>query len=52
MVELKQFVTKGSRKKAVARVFLRPGNGAITVNGLPLDKFFGRAANDDYWQSD
>ncbi len=43
MVELKQFVTKGSRKTAVARVFLRPGNGAITVNSLPLDEFFGRA---------
>ncbi|QBB69333.1 30S ribosomal protein S9 [Pseudolysobacter antarcticus] len=32
----------GRRKSAAARVFLRPGNGAIIVNGLPLDQFFGR----------
>ena len=32
----------GRRKTSSARVFLRPGNGEITVNGRPLDKFFGR----------
>ena len=32
----------GRRKTASARVFLRPGKGAITVNGRPLDEFFGR----------
>ena len=32
----------GRRKSSVARVFLRKGNGAIVVNGLPLDHFFGR----------
>ena len=32
----------GRRKSAVARVFLRPGNGAITVNGKPVDEFFSR----------
>jgi small subunit ribosomal protein S9 len=32
----------GRRKSSAARVFLRKGNGAIVVNGKPLDEFFGR----------
>jgi small subunit ribosomal protein S9 len=32
----------GKRKTAVARVILKPGNGAYTVNGKPLDTFFPR----------
>jgi|SRR5699024_5582833 len=32
----------GRRKTSTARVFLRKGEGAITVNGLPLDEYFGR----------
>jgi small subunit ribosomal protein S9 len=32
----------GRRKTSAARVFLKPGKGAITVNGRPLDEFFGR----------
>jgi small subunit ribosomal protein S9 len=32
----------GRRKSSAARVFLRPGKGEITVNGRPLDTFFGR----------
>jgi small subunit ribosomal protein S9 len=32
----------GRRKTSAARVFLRPGSGDITVNGRPLDTFFGR----------
>jgi len=32
----------GKRKTAVARVILRPGSGAYTVNGKPLDDFFPR----------
>lgn len=32
----------GRRKTSTARVFVRPGNGHITVNGRPLDVFFGR----------
>jgi small subunit ribosomal protein S9 len=32
----------GRRKSAAARVFMKPGNGAIVVNGRPLDQFFGR----------
>jgi small subunit ribosomal protein S9 len=32
----------GRRKTSAARVFLRPGSGAITVNGKALDAYFGR----------
>ena len=32
----------GRRKTATARVYLRTGKGAITVNNRPLDQFFGR----------
>ena len=32
----------GRRKTSTARVFLSRGNGSITVNGRPLDQFFGR----------
>ncbi len=32
----------GRRKSSVARVFLKPGNGQITVNDKPVDEFFGR----------
>lgn len=32
----------GRRKTATARVYLRSGTGRITVNGRPLDEFFGR----------
>ncbi len=32
----------GRRKSSAARVFMKPGKGVITVNGRPLDEFFGR----------
>ncbi len=32
----------GRRKSSKARVFLRPGEGKITVNSRPLDEYFGR----------
>ena len=32
----------GRRKTSVARVFLKKGSGLITVNGKPIEQFFGR----------
>lgn len=32
----------GRRKTASARAFITSGNGAILVNGKPLDEYFGR----------
>ena len=32
----------GKRKNAIARVFLKPGNGKITVNGRDVEEYFPR----------
>ncbi len=32
----------GRRKSSVARVFLKRGNGQITINGKAIDQYFGR----------
>ena len=32
----------GRRKSSVARVFMKKGEGRITVNGKPLEQYFGR----------
>ncbi len=37
-----QYYGTGRRKTSAARVFLRPGNGNITINQLSLDAYFGR----------
>ncbi len=37
-----QNITTGRRKESVARVRIAPGTGNITVNGRPLDAYFGR----------
>jgi len=39
---LEQYYGTGRRKTSSARVYLRPGSGAIVINGKPLDQFFGR----------
>ena len=41
MTDMKFYGT-GRRKTSTARVFLRPGSGAIKVNDRDLDIFFGR----------
>jgi small subunit ribosomal protein S9 len=38
---MQQINTVGRRKTAVARTYLRPGKGKITVNGQPWDQYFG-----------
>jgi small subunit ribosomal protein S9 len=37
---MEQWYATGKRKTAVARVFLRSGNGEITVNGLKPSEYF------------
>ena len=34
------FYATGKRKTAIARTWLRPGNGTITVNNKPVDEYF------------
>jgi len=38
-----RYTATGKRKTAVARVILKPGTGAYTINGKTLDEFFPRA---------
>ena len=40
MAALVQHIGLGRRKRAVARVFLRPGSGKITVNGRTFENYF------------
>lgn len=42
MADQQYFYGTGRRKTAVARVRLYPGNGAIVVNGKPLEDVFSR----------
>ncbi len=37
-----QLYATGRRKTSVARVWLKPGNGNITINKLPADEYFRR----------
>ncbi len=38
---LVQYYGTGRRKSSVARVYLVPGNGNITINGKSIDEYFG-----------
>ncbi len=42
VAEIEQYYGTGRRKDAVARVFVRPGTGKLTVNGLDAKQYFGR----------
>ena len=37
-----QYYGTGRRKTSTARVFLKGGNGSITINGRSIDEYFGR----------
>ena len=41
-MSVSQYYGTGRRKTSTARVYLRPGTGAITINDRSLDSFFGR----------
>jgi small subunit ribosomal protein S9 len=38
----KEYYATGKRKLAIARTWLRPGAGLITINGRPIDRYFSR----------
>ncbi|MGQ0504117.1 MAG: 30S ribosomal protein S9, partial [Myxococcaceae bacterium] len=38
----KGFYATGRRKESVARVWIKPGNGEMVINGRPMDDYFGR----------
>ena len=37
-----RFYATGKRKNSIARVWMMPGNGKITINEKPMDQYFGR----------
>ncbi len=41
---MEQTIGLGRRKRSVARVYLRPGTGKVTINSKPLDDFFCKRA--------
>jgi small subunit ribosomal protein S9 len=41
-MQSQQYYGTGRRKTAVARVFMKPGKGAIVVNNKAVDDFFSR----------
>jgi small subunit ribosomal protein S9 len=43
MPETTAHYATGKRKTAIARVWLSPGDGTITVNGKSIDEYFERA---------
>ena len=38
--KIEQYLGTGRRKTSVARIFLRPGSGKITVNGREFENYF------------
>lgn len=45
MASVEKVYATGRRKEAVARVWIWPGEGRITVNDRDLDAYFGRATS-------
>jgi small subunit ribosomal protein S9 len=35
----------GKRKRAIARIWMRPGKGLITINNKPMDEFIARKSD-------
>jgi small subunit ribosomal protein S9 len=42
MPDAQSTYSTGKRKTAVARVWIRPGSGAVTVNGRTIEEYFER----------
>jgi small subunit ribosomal protein S9 len=38
--KIEQYLGTGRRKRGIARVFLRPGTGKITINGREFENYF------------
>jgi len=41
MAEVRYYAT-GKRKNAIARVWLQPGTGSVTINERPMNEYLGR----------
>ena len=45
MASVEKMYATGRRKEAVARVWIWPGEGKITINNRDIDQYFGRATS-------
>ena len=45
MAEKEHYHAVGKRKSAVARIWMRPGSGIITINKKPMDEYLTREAD-------
>jgi small subunit ribosomal protein S9 len=43
--KIEQYLGTGRRKRSIARVFLRPGSGKITINGRTFENYFPTEAS-------
>lgn len=43
MLETNRYYGTGKRKNAIARVWIAPGTGSVTINDKPAEKYLGRA---------
>lgn len=39
---ISRYYATGKRKNSIARVWMMPGSGRITINDKPMDQYFGR----------
>jgi len=39
---ISRYYATGKRKNSIARVWMMPGSGKITINDRPIDQYFGR----------
>ena len=37
-----RYYATGKRKNSIARVWMMPGSGKVTINDKPMDQYFGR----------
>jgi small subunit ribosomal protein S9 len=40
---ISRYYATGRRKNSIARVWMMPGSGKVTINDRPMDQYFGRA---------
>ena len=45
MAQMAQYRGTGKRKTSIARVILRPGDGATWINGRTIEEYFPRATH-------
>ena len=50
MAKTERYYGTGRRKKSIARVYLVPGNGNITINKRSIDEYFGLETLKVIWQ--